>query len=89
MRTSFLMNKTEENCNQEMPPGMKFQIKQCPYCGEELENVFLDEDNSPVYVDFEESSITPIYITDQGIFSLLNDCNMPNYCDHFELFHTH
>ena len=74
-----------------LPFDASCPITNCPFCGVELENVFPDIEGQPVFVNEEEQSLTPVYITDAGTFMLteFEDKNLPPYVQHFEPHHMH
>ena len=73
--------------NKEYPFDRNKKIENCPVCGCELENVYLDWEDCPVLVNEERGEIYPYYITDLGNF-LLWDTDSPIVA-HIEMDHAH
>ena len=74
-----------------IPFDKESPITTCPFCGAELEDVYLDIEGQPVLVNEKEQTITPVYITDAGTFMLeeFDDKELPPYCQHFTAHHMH
>lgn len=64
-------------------------VDNCPVCGCQLENIYLDLEGQPVYVNEEEETITPIYFTDVGCFALIEMEGAPDIVQHLEMLHPH
>ena len=78
-----------------MSEGIPFDkespITECPFCGAPLESVYIDIEGQPVLVDEKELTLTPVFITDAGVFFLeeFEDKNMPPFVQHFVAHHMH
>ena len=64
-------------------------VTHCPICNQEMENIFLDLEGQPVYVNAEEETITPIYFTDLACFALTDIDGAPDIVQHCEILHQH
>ena len=69
-----------------LPPGISSVLEECPICGEPLENFFIDNDNNIVYI--ENYEITPCFLTNEGLFQLINSEENP-LVDNIEWHHKH
>lgn len=58
----------------------------CPLCGTELENVFLDDENSLVLKTDE--GLEEIFLCDEGVFRFIPDNEHPELL-HIEWHHQH
>ena len=67
-------------------PTIQEQVSQCPACGQELEDVYLTDEQTLVYI--KEGNLIPIFCTEIGLFMLIPDEEKP-YLDHIEFHHTH
>lgn len=78
----------EEGSEVRCPRGMTKPITICPFCEAEMENCYLDINDQPVYVDQEELTISPLWITDIGVF-VLEESSECQYADIVNWHHQH
>ena len=64
----------------------------CPICGRELDNIYLDLEGQPVYVDEINQCVSPYFITDHANFILVDleeEIEGKEICAHMEIDHVH